>query len=342
VNAAANPGVRLQDIPPRCARLCLRVERFLREELGLDLAGKSLLLGLSGGADSTALLHILRLLQPRLGFSTLLAAHLDHGLRSESGQDATQVSELCASLRIPLLTERAAVRALATERRCGLEEAGRIARYGFFARVMSERGTDRLLLAHTLDDLAEDALMRLIRGAGWPALAGMEGVDAARRLARPLLLTPKAELLRFLHALGLTWCEDASNAELDCLRNRVRHEMLPLLLRENPAYLDAVAQRWRLGRIDADFWDERLARCAPEDPSFLPNASISVTDQALRLRLYKAHLEALGPGQALVESLLRLDRAWKRGEGGKTLQFPGDKRCRVTREGLAFFVAERK
>lgn len=332
---------RLQDIPPRCAQLCLRVERFLREELGLDLAGKTLLLGLSGGADSTALLRLLRLLQPRLGFAALLAAHLDHGLRPESGRDAALVAALCDSLRVPLQTARVEVRALAAQRRCGIEEAGRIARYDFFARVLEERGADLLLLAHTLDDLAEDALMRLTRGAGWPALAGMEGVSPGRRLARPLLMTRKAELLDFLDGLGQTWREDESNATPDCLRNRVRHELLPLLLRENPAYLDGVAQLWRLGRIDAAYWEEQLDRCAPARSSVLPNAQLKGAAQALRLRLYKERLESLGPGQALVESLLKLDRAWTRGEGGKTLQFPGDKRCRVTREGLEFFVVRK-
>lgn len=257
----------LQSLPPTQAHLCLRVEQFIRQGLGsespVDLAGTTLLVALSGGADSTALLHILHILRHRLGIN-LVAAHLDHALRAESAAECAHARALCDTLAIPFVSQRCDVRALAATQRCGLEEAGRNARYSFLASARVAAHAQWIATAHHRDDLTEDVLLRLVRGTGWPALGGMRALDQQRCLLRPLLLTPRAELVHFLASIGATWVEDASNQSDDFLRNRIRNQVVPLLLRENPSLTDNMADLWQLARIDEAYWDSLL-------PSILPN-----------------------------------------------------------------------
>ena len=336
---------RLQDLPPKAARFCLGVERFIRHGLGLDPQGRSLLVALSGGADSTALLCCLHYLSPRLD-ARILAAHVDHGLRPESGQDADHCRDLCAALSVPMRMVRLDVAGLARQARTGIEEAGREARYGFFRQVLTEEGLDLLLTAHQLNDLAEDALMRLIRGVGWPELAGMPAHDPERRLLRPLLLTPGAELREFLKLIGAPWREDPSNEDQAFLRNRVRHSILPLFLRENPGFLESIARLWRMAALDREFFGGLRAgleiRHDAETNEFrLPLARLLELHPAVRLRVYKSLLDALGPGQALWENLTRLEEAVKSRSTGSVIEFPGDKQIAVEHKDLACRIAAR-
>jgi len=327
----------LQELSPWAARLCLAVERFTREILPDAPQKAPLLIALSGGPDSTALALLMRLLAERLGF-TLAAAHLDHGLRPESIEDARFCEDLCRCLAIPFHSAAVDVEALAREANTGIEDAGRRARYAWFAQVSEEIGAYAVATGHQLDDLAADQLMRLARGGGWPALGGMPAWDPGRRLLRPLLLTPKAELIRFLQELGIPWREDASNAQKHFTRNRVRLDILPLFLRENPGYLETCARLWRQAAMDREHWDERAveAETAGSTPGFLPDTVLCAASAALRLRLYKRAVEALGPGQPLSGTLRRLDQAWEARAVGKRLQFPGGKTAEVRPDGIRF------
>jgi len=330
---------RLQDLPPEWAHFCLDVERFLTRELAWQAEGRRVVVCLSGGVDSSALLLVLHYLRPRLRCD-LEAVHLDHCLRPESEDDARAAAALCEALGIRLTSGRRDVAQLARERGVGLEEAGRLARLEMLAGLVGAGCW--AAQGHQLDDLAEDQLMRQLRGAGWPALGGMRGVAPGERIVRPLLLTAKARLRRFLEALGLSWREDPSNADRRFLRNRVRHEILPLLLRENPAYLDTAAALWRQARLDAGFWEQQLH--TPLDKAASSEAGRLLLDAdvllqcapAMRLRLFKECLEGLGPGQPLTEGLLRLERAFLERRHGAVLQFPGGKEARVTAQGVAF------
>ncbi|WP_084457951.1 tRNA lysidine(34) synthetase TilS [Desulfocurvus vexinensis] len=340
--------LKLQALPPQAAHFCLGVERFVRGELGLDLAGRTVLVGFSGGLDSTTLLAALAALAPRLGCA-VAAAHLDHGLRPESGAEAERARALCAALGLPCEVQRQDVGALAAARGLGQEEAAREARYAFLGQAMDRCGATVLAVGHMLDDLAEDVLMRLVRGAGWPQLGGMRAWDPGRRLLRPLLLTPRARARAFATALALPWTEDPSNADPRFLRNRVRHALLPQLLAENPNFLRQVASQWRLARLDAaQFAAETAALLARAEPVpgapgalLLPGALLAPLAPAQRLRLFKAALEAQGPGQPLAEGLLRLERAWASGRQGATVQFPGAKTARVAARGVTFARAAR-
>lgn len=333
----------LQELPPRQAHFCLDAQRFVEDELGARLSGRKLLVAYSGGADSTALLLVFHYLAPRLG-AKIMAVHLDHGLRPESAGDAAHCREFCAALDIDLHAAREDVAALAAKKRIGVEEAGRKARQRLFARVKAETAADHVLLGHHLDDLAEDQLMRLMRGVGWPELGGMPGRDDERGILRPLLLAPRAALREFLAAVGGSWREDASNADPAYLRNRVRRDILPLFVRENPNYLEAAARLWTLARLDKDelggrtetLLGDRLSVPQADGRLLLPRDLLDQTHPALRLRLCKTALCRLGPGQPRMDNLIDLERAWTAGRMGAAVRFPGDKEARIAREGIVF------
>ena len=338
----------LQDLPPDAARFCLGVERFMDRELGVRPEGV-VLVGLSGGADSTALLLALRWLAPRLGCE-VRAAHLDHGLRPESSDEAEAARDLCRSLDVPCVVERQDVAALAETQSLGLEEAARRARYAFLDRVRKDAGAapgmSWIAVGHTLDDLAEDVVMRLVRGAGWPALGGMAGADPDRRLLRPLLQTPKNDIEAFLRGLDVAWTEDASNRDLAFLRNRLRHAVLPLLKLENPLFAKGVGRLWQQARQDSAWLTAELdALPWQEEPGgglSLPLPALRKLPSALRLRACKHALERLGPGQPLADNLFALDEAVMSGAGGKTVQFPGSKIVKIGGGTVRFLPAGNK
>lgn len=328
--------MRLQDLPQRWARRTLATARFCAESLGTDLHHAILVVAYSTGLDSTALLHLLHALAPSLSL-TLIAAHVHHGLRPESDHEEVMARTVCTSLGLPLETCRLDVAGQARQRGTGLEETARDLRYGFLESVRRTHRADWIVTAHHGDDLAEDIVMRLVRGAGWPGLGGMVGVDAARRLLRPLLDWEKQELRAFARDTGLAWCEDDSNADQNRTRNRIRHQLLPLLRAENPAFATACGHLWRMARIDEDFWRAQLPTIPEETDEFRLDATLlDSTHQALRLRIYKHVLDSMGPGQALGAHLLILDNAWLAKARNRCIQFPGDKTGTVRRDGILF------
>jgi len=332
----------LQDLAPEKARFCLDVERFVRQELGLNLSGKTVLVGFSCGVDSTALLLSLKYLAPRLGCK-VLAAHLNHNLRDQAADEAKKAENFCQDLEIPCFTGSEDVATLAKDKGIGLEEAARNARYVFLAQVMSEQGAHILAVGHHLGDLTEDVLMRLIRGTGWPGLGGMQAWDRDRSLLRPLLLTPKQSIVSFVKDLAPDWSEDASNKDQSFFRNRVRHSILPLFTAENPNFSNIAAALWRLAQMDSEYFDSQVQALIQEaglegadGEWLLPSAMLGRCGPAIRLRLYKHMLEKLGPGQALSEGLFKLDKAFSQRQSGKVFQFPGGKNAHITPEGIVF------
>lgn len=188
------------------------------------------LAGVSGGADSVALLHLLH----RHGFREVVVCHLDHGLRGRAAAgDARFVEKLAESLGYRCESGKAEVRVMMKESGASMETAAREARHGFFAECSRKHRCPRLLLAHHADDQAETILWNLLRGSR--GLTGMKGRQVLMfggrpvECLRPLLETRREELRAWLAAGGLTWREDASNAEPVAARNRLRNEVLPLL-----------------------------------------------------------------------------------------------------------------
>lgn len=211
--------------------LISRVERTVRRQR-LFLPGDTLVLGLSGGADSTALLDLLTRL-PDYNIH-LVAAHLNHNLRGvESDADEEFCRDLVSCYSIPFESRRVDVTKMAADYRMNLEDAGRRARIEFFDELRAKYGAAAVLLAHHADDQAETVLMRLLRGSGMTGLSGM-AYRNARGYVRPLLDIARSELEQYLLDRGLGWREDSSNSETAYLRNRIRHQLLPQLEEYNP------------------------------------------------------------------------------------------------------------
>ena len=338
------PG-KLQELPARQARICLKVARFLRKELCLELSEARVLVCFSGGADSTFLLLSLYYLRPQLGLS-LYAAHLDHGLRPSSAQEALWCQGICEKLGIPFYTERRVIREESDAKTSGLEEKSRSVRYEFFKVAALRFGCDWTVTGHTQNDLAEDMFMRLIRGTGWPGLGGMPAIDFERRLLRPLLATKRKDIESFLESFDFPWVEDESNRDRSFFRNRIRSDLLPAVCAENPSFLDTAFGLWQLARIDEDMFDTLLCRNKEEycikDAVLLPSSHLASLPKGLRLRLYIRVLKGLGPGQTLLKNLLALDDTWlsahKRGhcKGGGKHQFPGGKSAIIDKNGITW------
>lgn len=210
-----------------------RVQRTIAARR-LVTPGAHVLVGVSGGPDSTALLHALRILAPRLGIA-LRAAVVDHGLREGSAQEAAAVAAACAGLGIASTTLSVAV---SREPGVSVQEAARRVRLAALAAEAERSGCQHVALGHTADDQAETLLFRIVRGTG---VHGLRGIPYQRPpFIRPLLDVRRAEVLAFLRRRRVSWVEDPSNDQPRYTRARVRHGWLPFLQRENPRVVDAL------------------------------------------------------------------------------------------------------
>ncbi len=207
-----------------------QVQAAIRRQ-NLFRPGQQILVGVSGGADSIALLALLRELAPAWKLR-LTAAHLHHGIRgAEADRDARFVRAFARRLGVGFIAGRKDVPRLARQRGISLEMAGREARYAFFAEAARRRHCAVVATAHTADDQAETILMKLARGTGAQGLAGIPFVTrrGALNIVRPLRDIGRSAILHFLRQRRLAWREDATNADRAYLRNRVRHEIIPFL-----------------------------------------------------------------------------------------------------------------
>jgi tRNA(Ile)-lysidine synthase len=214
--------------------------------------GGRVLVGLSGGPDSVALVHLLLELQRQDELSVVALAHFNHHLRAEAADDDERFCRsFAAGLSLPLEVGHADVRAVAAAERRSVEDAARMVRYAFLEQAATRAGADAIAVGHTRDDQAETFLLRLIRGAGPRGLAGIH--PRAGRVVRPLIDITRAELRAYTAERQLAFCEDATNQDLRIPRNRVRHELLPYLEREfSPNVVDVLAREASIAREDED------------------------------------------------------------------------------------------
>lgn len=247
-----------------------------------------LLLGLSGGADSVALLLLLL-----DAGAHLTAVHVNHGLRGDASDgDEAFVRELCAQRRVPLLVYRA------TAPKHPSEAWAREVRYDFFRQAMAQTGADALVLAHHRDDQAETLLLHLLRGAGLTGLTGMEArsrVDGMTIL-RPLLTASRAELRAYLEEKHQPWREDASNGEARYLRNALRLEVLPHLEQLLPGAAAHIAQTAALLAEDEAALASLTAGFLKEHPGdALPLAELRAQPVGLQRRILRAWWAGMTP-----------------------------------------------
>ncbi len=225
--ASASPRSAPRRTKSRKVTNLLGIVSAALERIGVR-PGSTILVGLSGGPDSVALLDLLNGLRATFDFK-LAAAHLNHGLRgSESRRDEAFVRKLCSQYGIELTVGRA--KGL-TRSMPNLEEHAREQRHRFLNRVADRIGADFIALAHHADDQAETVLMRLLRGAGATGLAAMSE-SGPSRIIRPMLAVRRSAIVEYLHAIGAEWVTDSSNLSTDLLRNKLRLELMPMLERD--------------------------------------------------------------------------------------------------------------
>lgn len=232
---------------------------FRTDEI-LPPSGARLLVAVSGGADSLALLDLLLL----DGRWPVTVWHLDHGIRADVAADRAAITVLLArhDALVELIVDSADVPALARQWRCSLETAGRRHRYARLVKVAAERGITAVVTAHHRDDQAETVLANLLRGADETGRAGIpprrrlaEGID----LLRPLLTVSRQSLRDHLHVRGIAWSEDATNTDLRHRRNHLRHDVLPALERGAPGITDALVELAQHAQIGVRRAVDRLA-----------------------------------------------------------------------------------
>jgi len=254
------------------AELRRRIEKALRRHR----AGRRVLLAVSGGADSVALLRGMHALASECEL-TCVVAHLDHGLRNESAQDAAWVATQAARLGVEATVARIDVRAAAVNEGRGVEETARYVRYGFLRETAERLGIACVATAHTADDVVETVLHHLLRGT---SIDGLRGIARQRRLSpsvtllRPLLDVRRSEIEVFLASLGQSFLTDTSNADVSYTRNRLRHEVLPLLRNAvNPqadeALLRLARQAAETSQLATRFARRELKRVLIESSSVL-------------------------------------------------------------------------
>ena len=316
--------------------------------------GDGVVVALSGGADSVALLSMLVARRESLGLA-LFAVHVNHGLRAEAAGDEEFVRELCARWAVPLRVFCVDVHAEAKGGKVGVEEAGRRARYAAFQTALEDWGADKIATGHNLDDNAETVLLNLCRGAGLRGLCGIPPVSG--NIIRPLLETSRAQIEAYLMKEGIPFVTDASNAGNAYARNRMRNIILPALAEHiNPNAAGNMARNTDFLRVDADYLEaaarEAYAHCAQVSPTARDGHPAVVIDiprllalpEALRYRVAReAAARARHPhstGNAAladihaihIRDVLRLAG----GPSGREVRLPG-LTARREYDGLCFF-----
>lgn len=332
----------------RQARLSKFARSLMRSwrALNLPVADTTIIVAVSGGADSTALLLAVdELARTKKLNVRILVAHLDHRLRKESADDARWVKELAQMLGHECLVRRADVKSAARRASDNLEQAARTARYRWFTEAAQKRHAALVLTAHTMDDQAETVLLNLLRGSGMDGLGGMEGVRTLDRagktmLARPLLAwARRSDTESYCRARGVDFRRDEMNENVTFARVRLRRQLLPLMESFNPRISEALARAAELLRDDGRALDsaaQRLLQLSLVDETpgneirtdLLAGAPAALRRRALRhwleqcrgdlRRLELVHIRA-------VEDLVTQNR------GGRTIELPG--RATVSRKG---------
>lgn len=216
--------------------------------------GERVLVALSGGSDSVAMLHILLLLSKELGFN-LCAAHINHCLRDEADEDEKFVVGLCEELGIKCFTKKINVEKYANENSISCELAGRKIRYEFFDEIIRENSIDKLATAHNRNDSAESILLHMIRGCG---IDGMCGIPAIRNgyIIRPVIDINKAEIEEYCRKNNLLFVVDKTNFETDYTRNKIRLNVIPEILENiNRNFINTITENSLIFRETKNFID---------------------------------------------------------------------------------------
>ena len=306
----------------------LKVRRTIEKYAMLQREDR-VVVGVSGGADSMALLHVLAELRQEIRLS-LFVAHLDHGLRAEGPAEESFVHEASRHLGLPFISQKGGVREKQEQQRLTLQEAAREVRYSFLLETARICQATKIALGHTADDQAESILMHLLRGSGTRGLGGIPPVRD-QVIVRPLLESWRGEVESFLQERKVGFLTDPSNRSLHFLRNRIRHELLPILRQYNARLPRTLVQMGEILRAEEDVWQNLVKE---KFPTLVKNQNrISITldipslkaqPLALRLRSLRHATEKIlgnlrGVGLAHV---LAVDQLLYHPEPNQCLQLP--------------------
>ncbi len=301
-------------------------------------AGDRVGVAVSGGADSVAMLRVLLELKEELGI-VLAVVHLNHQIRGEEAdRDEQFVRELAHHHHQQLLCTCRDVPACAKSKGIGLEAAGREVRYSYFRALMENGNLDKVATAHTADDQAETVLMRVIRGAGTKGLAGIHPVHKTgakgHAIVRPMLGVRRAEIESYLRGVKQEWREDSSNQDPRHLRNRVRHNLLPLLQTEfNPGVVEALTGLAEIARAEEEVWrgivGEKLE-------SGVSTAALRSWPVAVQRRVLRA---MAGEASLSLEDVERV-RELAAGHSGREVELANGWRAVADRQELRFEKSE--
>ncbi|MGN1339051.1 MAG: tRNA lysidine(34) synthetase TilS [Oscillospiraceae bacterium] len=290
--------------------------------------GDAVVAALSGGADSVSLLFALKELSQELGI-TVSACHINHHLRGvESDSDMRFCEELCRRLEIPLAVREADVMSL-QQKHESLEECARRVRYDFFAEVSAGK---KLATAHTVNDSTETTLLNLMRGTGLKGLCGIPPVRG--NIVRPLIYCTRAEVEDYCRSSGMTWVTDKTNLSTDYTRNKVRHIILPEMLKINGSLYAASARMQKSLREDSDFLEDMAAQAlrGAEVPGGHSAAKLAALPKPVQSRAIKLIFAAGG----IEPSALRISTAAEILAAGRGKFNPCRGRFFVVKRGVAF------
>lgn len=308
---------------------------------------QSIVLAVSAGVDSMAMLGIFIALQKKYPRS-LHIAHFNHGIREESVVEARLVQEVCQYFSLPFFTKTENIPLYATENSLGLEEASRIRRYAFLEEVRQKTHSEIICVAHHVNDLAEDTFMRLCRGTGWPALAGMQAYCDTRKLARPLLYVKKDYLMQFLKDIKFPFMEDRSNDCQDFFRNRVRSQIIPFFLQENPQFLENIKNLHQIATLDTEFFQEYMknfwhcverVKSSTSEQIIIPISELQKVNEAMRFRIYKKALALFDMIFSSQKTLHDLDKAVLTNHGNTIFMFTKKIRSCIKNGKLIFLLS---
>jgi len=339
-----------------------RVSQFSRlllvewRKLKLPLSAETIVVAVSGGADSTALLLALHELKAASKLSVnLCVAHLDHKLRKTSAQDARWVAELAAKLGCECVIGRVKVAELAKAKNDNLEQAARQARYAFLERTAKRKSAQYVLTAHTMDDQAETVLLRLMRGSAGSGLGGMDavrplGAGSSIKLVRPLLWARRTDTENYCRLRKTAFLVDEMNNDAGFSRVRVRQQLLPLMQSFNNRIVEAISRTAAQLREDRAVLgsdsDELLERAqfaagGDDDESAVPALNVKLLagePPALRRRALREWISKARGGTRRLEMvhLLAVEKLLEGNAGGRTVELPGGGRVRRSRNRLEF------
>ncbi|MBE9502932.1 MAG: tRNA lysidine(34) synthetase TilS [Proteobacteria bacterium] len=316
------------------------------QKYGMLSGGETVVAGVSGGVDSTVLLHLLHCFMKAYGGS-LVISHLNHGLRGqEADRDEAFVRSVAGKYGLPFKTRKVKLKDIAREKGLNLQDAGRKERYRFFADVIKEVKGDKIAVGHNADDQAETVMMRVIRGTG---MKGLGGVPPARgNIIRPLIDFDRQEIESYAQKEKIEYIEDSSNRDRKYMRNRIRHELIPQLKSFNPNICRELGMLSSIAR-DVDSYLDDLARCALTNVRcenngkrkgiFLNRASFLSLPSSVKSKVIFHVLEELsGEGMGFFSThILDVESLVGRGVSGASLNLPKRIKAVIEYENVHFY-----